>query len=172
MDKISSIKDRCIVMSVLLSKSTSYWNNIGKIIKYPLIMCSSGLVIVNSYFKDDEQSIRLPNVILNSLNVLLMAIMNNLNIQQKIENLNSKAQEFIELSHDIEAEIMCDSVTTEKIIMFQDKFDMIMKYTLTDAIPDSIKKEVRKGYEGKKVLPLILNGMLDPNCSSPMVSVR
>ena len=159
-DKLSVIRDRAEIMSVLLTKSTGYWSKIDKILKYPLIVTSSGLVIINSYFKDNDVDIKLPNVILNGINVLIMGILNNLALTQKIENLKAKAVEFLELSHEIEAELMLNNFTNDKIILIQEKYDIIMKYTLVEAVPESVKKSVRKMFSGKKTLPIILNGMM------------
>ena len=169
METLNKIKDRAEVMSVLLSKSTSYWSYIDKILKYPLIISSSGLVIINSYFQDQDDDIKLYNVIFNGINVIFMAIINNLSLTSKIENLKSKSQEFYELSHEIEAVIMNDSIDNDKIIHLQQKYDMIMRYTLVEAIPDSIRNKVRDKYDGKKTVPLILNGFLN---ASPLAAVR
>ena len=159
-DKLSAIRDRAEIMSVLLTKSTGYWSKIDKILKYPLIITSSGLVIINSYFKDEETHIKLPNVILNGINVLIMGILNNLALTQKIENLKAKATEFLELSHEIDAELMLNEFTQDKVILIQQKYDIVLKYTLTEAIPENVKKSVRKKFLGKKSLPLIINGMM------------
>lgn len=169
MDKLKEIKDRSEVMSVLLNKSTAYWSYVDRILKYPLILTSSGLIVVNSYFEDNDSSIKLYNVIFNGINVVLMGIINNLDLTKKIENLKSKSTEFYELSHEIEADIMTQNMNNDRIIFIQNKYDMIMKYTEVGAIPDSIKYKVRKQYDGKKTIPLILNGFLD---GSPLKAIN
>ena len=169
MESLIKIKDRSEIMSVLLSRSTSYWSYIDKILKYPLIISSSGLVIINSYFQDQDDDIKLYNVIFNGINVLFMAIINNLALTSKIENLKNKSNEYYELSHEIEAVILNENIDNDKIIHLQQKYDMIMRYTLVEAITENIKYKVRKKFINKKTLPLMLNGMLEP---SPLASIR
>lgn len=161
MKKTKAIKDRCEIMYVLLNRTFNSYSNIGKFFKYPMVISSSGLVIINSYFEQNDSSVRLPNIILNSINVLLMAIYNNLNITQKIENMKSKSQDFIELSHEIDADLLCEAISNDKTVSYIQKYDAIMKNTLTDIIQFKKKKEVKEGFKGKKTLPFVINGVLE-----------
>jgi len=168
MDRLKAIKDRAEIMSVLLSKATGYWSYIDKLLKYPLIISSSGLVIINSYFSDKQEDIKIYNLIFNSINILFMAIINNLSLTSKIENYKAKSGEFYELSHEIDAEMMNNNHSNDKIVQLQQKYDMIMKYTLQESIPDKIKNNIRNKFKGKKHLPLCLNGMLNPELDNEL----
>ena len=168
MEQIKILKDRAEVMSVLLDNSSFYWNNINNILKYPVLLVSTSLLIINTYFNEDEKSIRIPNICLNASNVLLLGIINNLDLSKKIDNLKTKSLDFLELSHEIDAKILIGSITNDMVINTQAKYDEIYKNIMIDAIPYFIKKGVNKKFKGKKHLPLICNGLINPE--SPIAS--
>ena len=155
-ERLNKLKDKSEVMSLLLSKSCSYVNNIKKVFQYPLILISSALVVVNSYFKDDEmKQLKVVNVTLNASSIFLLAILNNLKIAEQLENFKCKSQEFLELCHLIDASILKEEYEVENIRQLQEKYDVLTKYTLYDSIPNSVKNKVRNEYDNHH-LPLIL----------------
>ena len=158
--RLSKLKDKSNIMSLLLSKSCSSLNNSKNIIQYPLILISSALVVVNSYFKE-EQRIKTVNICLNASNIFLMAVLNNLKIVEKIENHKVNSQAFLELAHLIDSCINMGDTDTERTTQLQKDYDMLMKYTLTDAISESVKKKVRNEYEDYD-LPLLLGKISPP----------
>ncbi len=162
-NRLVKLKDRSEIMSILLNKSCTYYNRIKKIIGFPLNIITSGLVIVNSYFKDNDKNLREINIALNASNILLMALLNNLKITEKIENFKNKSFDFFELSHQIDSDLLINSVDSNKVISFQEKYDAIMKNLLTEDIPEHIKESVKNEYEDRH-LPLIL-GKMSPNNS-------
>jgi hypothetical protein len=166
MEQIKILKDRAEVMSVLLDNSSFNWNNISNILKYPVLMVSTSLLILNTYFNEEDKSIRIPNICLNASNVLLLGIINNLDLSKKIENLKTKSLDFLELSHEIDAKILIGNITNEMVINSQIKYDEMYKGILLDAIPYFIKKGVNKKFKGKKHLPIICNGLISPESPS------
>ena len=166
MEQIKILKDRAEVMSVLLDNSAFYWNNINNILKYPVLIFSTGLLIINTYFKETDEDIKIPNITLNACNILLLGIINNLDLSKKLENLKTKALDFLELSHEIDAKILLGDITNDMVINTQAKYDEIYKNILLDAIPYFIKKAVNKKFKGKKNLPLIVNGLISPESPS------
>ena len=156
--------DRAEVMSVLCSKTSVFWFKLKMIIQLPLIFTSSAMVILNSYFKKDHKKhMQLPNIIVNSLNVLLLTSMNMLKVVEKADHFKSKANEFLELSHQIEASRSIEQLDNEKFITLQDKYDMLIRACMVESIPEHIKRNVKKTFEGKKTVPLFINGMMGDN---------
>lgn len=162
MQKLRILQDKSEVMSILLSKANTYFVNLERILKYPLVLSSSGLVIINSYFNEQKEEIRIYNIICNSINIFFLALLNNMGITNKIENFKAKANEFLLLSHKIDANILKNEVNDNIIINYQEIYDTILINTLTESIPENIKKNVRNLYDGKKHLPLTLNGLTSP----------
>lgn len=162
MEQFKILKDRAEVMSVLLQNASSYHNYINNILKYPVLLTTTGLLIINTYFKENDENIRIPNIVLNGTNMLLLGIITNLDLNKKIENLKIKSLDFLELSHEIDAKILLGNITNEDIINKQLKYDEIYKNVLIDAIPHFIKIRVHKKYKNKN-LPLIVNGLLGLN---------
>lgn len=162
-ERMNKLKDKCQVMSVLLNRSCGYYNRIKRVIQLPLVFISSALVVVNSYFRDSEKHLREVNIGLNASNIFFIALLNNLKIVEKTENFKTKAFEFFELAHSIENEVFDNNIENEKIKSYQEKYDMVMKSTLLDEIPEHIKNKVKNEFESHH-LPLIL-GRISPNCS-------
>ena len=73
-----------------------------------------------------------------------------LKVVEKADHFKSKANEFLELSHQIEASRSIDQLNNEKFITLQDKYDMLIRACMVKSIPDHIKKNVQKTFEGKK----------------------
>ena len=163
MEQIKILKDRAEVMSVLLDNSAFYYNNISNILKYPVLIFSTGLLIINTYFKETDKNIQIPNITLNACNILLLGIINNLDLSKKLENLKTKALDFLELTHEIDARILLGDITNDMVINTQAKYDEIYKNILLDAIPYFIKKAVNKKFKGKKHLPILCNGLISPD---------
>jgi hypothetical protein len=59
MEQIKVLKDRAEVLSILLDNSAFYWNNISNILKYPVLIFSTGLLIINTYFKETDENIKI-----------------------------------------------------------------------------------------------------------------
>lgn len=166
MEQIKVIKERAEVMSVLLDNSSFYWSNISNILKYPVLLISTGLLIINTYFKETDRNIQIPNICLNASNILLLGIINNLDLTKKIENFKNKSLDFLELSHEIDAKILLGDITNDMIINTQAKYDEMYKGILLDSIPYIIKIRVHNKFKNKKTLPMIINGMLIPDSPS------
>ena len=161
-NRLQKIKEKASILNIILNRSISHYHRIKQILQYPLITTSSLLVVLNSYYEDDEDKLKLINVILNGTNVVIMSILSNMNITVKIENFNSKVQELIEIIHTIDNSLFNNDYSkTEDLI---EKFDLICKGVIIDAIPSYIKNKVRKEYPYVS-FPLILGGNISPPAS-------
>ena len=83
-NRTQALLDKCECMSLLCSKATGYWSFIKFIFQIPLILTSSVMCILNSFDKE-EGSMKIPNVVVNGVSVLLLALQNNLKVAEKVE---------------------------------------------------------------------------------------
>ncbi len=159
----NDLKDKSELMYILCQKSVSYWLFYDRLIKSPLVLTSSALIVINSYFNEKDKVIQFINIIINGINIFIMAIINNMDLSIKIQNLKNQSNEFITLSHEIDGNMIKKIMNDDIIIKHQEKYDIILKNTDIDAIPEKIKHIVRKKYKSIKTLPLLINGVLSDN---------
>ena len=57
------------------------------------------------------------------------------------------------------------------VINSQIKYDEMYKGIILDSIPYFIKKAVNKKFKGKKHLPILVNGLINPDSSSSNIEV-
>jgi hypothetical protein len=143
-------------LSLLWNKTAGYWSLIKFILSIPLILTSSIMCVLNSFESENNQKMRLPNIIVNAMSVLVLSVQNNLKASEKVELFKSLAISYIELAHSIEA-LEDEEFTRENLNTFTQKYDDLLKQTLFEDIQNKHKKEVMILFEGK-ALPLSLNG--------------
>ena len=143
-------------LSLLCNKTAGYWSLIKFILSIPLILTSSIMCVLNSFESENNQKMRLPNIIVNAMLVLVLSVQNNLKASEKVELFKSLAISYIELAHSIEAS-EDEEFTRENLNTFTQKYDDLLKQTLFEDIQNKHKKEVMILFEGR-ALPLNLNG--------------
>lgn len=153
-DRKKMLMDRIEIMSILCSKSSSFWHVIKiSCVQIPLIITSSVMALLNA-MADDGNNMRLPNIIVNSLSVFLMSLNNQLKIYEKADGFNQLCNSFTELLHAIEG---AEDISAEQLMRFVEKYDDLVKQS--PQIPQHIKSNVRNMYGGKKHLPIFINGI-------------
>ena len=83
--RLIALLDKCEALSLLCSKATSHWSMIKFIFQIPLILTSSVMCILNSFEKDGENNMKIPNVVVNGVSVLLLSLQSNLKVPEKVE---------------------------------------------------------------------------------------
>ena len=104
--RLIALLDKCEALSLLCSKATSHWSMIRFIFQIPLILTSSVMCILNSFEKDGENNMKIPNVVVNGVSVLLLSLQSNLKVPEKVELFKNLSNQFLLLAHDIEGEGM------------------------------------------------------------------
>ena len=155
-ERTIKLLDRCEAMSLLSTKASSHWSFIKLMLQFPLIFTSSVMCILNSFEKDGDNNMKIPNVVVNGCSVLIMSIQNNLKVSEKVELFKNLSNQYLILAHSIEA-LEPDTITRETINNFTDKYDMLQSQCLFEDIPQKYKKEVINSWNGR-ALPLQLNG--------------
>ena len=155
-ERTIKLLDKCEAMSLLSTKASSHWSFIKFVLGMPLILTSSIMCILNSFEREGESNMRIPNVVVNGCSVLIMSLQNNLKVSEKVELFKNLSNQYLILAHSIEA-IEPDTITREMINNFTEKYDLLQSQCLFEDIPQKYKKEVIKSWGGR-FLPLQLNG--------------
>ena len=148
--------DKCEAMSLLSSKGSSHWSFIKLLFQIPLILTSSIMCILNSFERDGESNMRIPNVVVNGCSVLILSLQNNLKVPEKVELFKNLSNQYLTLAHAIEA-LEPEAITREMINNFTEKYDALQSQCLFEDIPHKYKIQVVKAW-GSRALPLQLNG--------------
>ena len=148
--------DKCEAMSLLSSKGSSHWSFIKLLFQIPLILTSSVMCILNSFEREGENNMRIPNIVVNGCSVLILSLQNNLKVPEKVELFKNLSNQYLTLAHAIEA-LEPDAITREMINNFTEKYDALQSQCLFEDIPHKYKIQVVKAW-GSRALPLQLNG--------------
>ena len=155
-ERTIKLLDKCEAMSLLCTKASSHWSFIKFIFQIPLILTSSVMCILNSFEREGESNMRIPNVVVNGCSVLIMSLQNNLKVAEKVELFKNLSNQYLILAHSIEA-LEPDTITREMVNNFTEKYDSLQSQCLFEDIPQRYKKEVINSWKGQ-FLPLQLNG--------------
>ena len=158
---LKSYKDKSYVMSVLCEKSFEHFNFIKTICNIPLILISSCMAILNSSAFDANQ-MKIPNVVINSLTAMIMAMINNFRVNEKESNFKQLSIKFMKICHSIEDNLHnnLESLTTDDVSNQIKNYDNLIEQ-IDFTFPSNIQNKVKNLYKGKKQLPAILNGDID-----------
>lgn len=149
---LKQYKDKCFIMTILCSKSESFFNSINTIFTIILVLTSSILAIGNSYHKDEgNHKLRLINISINFITILIVSLNNQLKISQKMSEFKVKAQSYNKLTHNIELILTNDTVEHMQVHNIISQYDILSDNT--DSFPGFIKKYVVKKYGDSYTLP-------------------
>jgi len=156
-EMLVAYRDKAYVSGILCDECYNYnaWRK--NIIGMPLIFCSSIMTVFNSS-SFDADTMKIPNIILNSLTTLILALIGNFKFVEKQNNFHSNGLKFNRLCHKIEDALTndIDNIGSEKIRDFIDEYD-VLNENLEYPYVSSIKDRIRSRYYGKKTLPNALN---------------
>jgi hypothetical protein len=160
-------KEKAFISSILAEESNNYFTFIKNLINIPLIITNSAMVIINAIIVDQEL-LKVLNIILNSSTGLILSLISNFKIYENIQLFHQVKGKFNKLSHIIDNKLTNDSenITPEFITNVIEDYDQIydgMEYTF----PSSIKKRIKKQYEGKMTLPVSLSIDIVELCHKP-----
>ncbi len=170
MDNIRNLKiyqERCFINSLLYQQSMDFNMFLRNIINIPLILISGVLTILNSIM--DEKDMKVINIVLNGMVGLILAMINNFKINDKIAIFKNHKNKMINLQHRIDS-----FLNTTNDIDAKDVEDIVANYDgmiaeLEFEIPQFIKKRIKKKY-GKFNLPLSL--LVVDDCGADLCCVK
>ena len=148
-------RDKSYVMSILCSECSDYYNRISNIFKFPLIITNSIMVVFNS---ENFENIRIANIILNVATSLILSLVGNFKLNERVINFSSKSIKFNKLCHKIEDYIYnsIDEITTENIRAIIDEYDSINEQ-IEYPFVGYIKRRLIKKYKSSRCMPNVLN---------------
>ena len=157
-ERATRLFEKCSAMLLLCAKSTAYWNFIKMCFQMPLILISSAMCILNS-FDNNNGNMKIPNVVVNGVSVLVLALQNNLKVIEKVETFKNLSNQFRTLANSIECCSNFDNITNNS---FMEKYDNLIQQCPFEAISEKHKNQVIESFKGKH-LPLQLNSNMITN---------
>ena len=150
-------RDRSYVYAVLCNRSFEFFSFIRSITNIPLILISSVMAIMNSSTFDAE-SMKLHNIIINSLTALLLGLISNFKLAEKDSDFKKLGQSMTKLCHQIEDDLNnnLEFITVDDIRQRVKEYDSLIE-TLDHAFPSFIKNKVKDMYKENRTLPSCLN---------------
>jgi len=154
----NKLLDKAECITLLCTRACNYWNYIKLIFNIPLVFTSSAMCIINS-ISTDANKVKIPNIVVNAVSVLVISLSNSFKSNEKVETFKKISQQFLTLSHDIEALDYQDPEYKNKLQLLDHKYnDLILNINFED-IPFSIKNNISKLFnEYDRHIPIQLNG--------------
>tara|TARA_B000000475_G_scaffold101663_1_gene82462 strand:+ start:839 stop:1489 length:651 start_codon:yes stop_codon:yes gene_type:complete len=163
---LKSYKDRSLIVSILSKRSYEFFSSIKSLVNIPLILSSTTLAILNSAPITTEQ-MKLPNIIINSITGLTLAMISNFKINEKTTVFQNISKKMNKLNHKIEEAFIndIDNLDTDKITNFIREYESLIDQ-LDYNFPTSVKRKVYDKYKNTNLtLPNTLIGIDDINIS-------
>ena len=114
MINIEKLLDKCESMTLLCTRTATYWSYIKMAFNIPLVFTNSSLCIINS-ISTDANTVKIPNIVVNAISVLIISLSNNIKASEKFEIFKKLSQQFMLLSQEIESLDAGDTNINEKI---------------------------------------------------------
>ena len=156
LELLNSYKDKCFVSAILCEQSTNHYSFIKNIINIPLIICNSVMVVINSIVLDDN-TLKILNIILNSSTGIILSLISNFKIYEKINEFHTSYIKYNKLMNCIHSKITnnYDDITGDFINQIVNDYDNITD-NLNYGFPAKIKKRTKNQYH-HMTLPLSLS---------------
>lgn len=161
-------RDRSYIMMVLCEKSFEHFNFIKTICNIPLILISSIMAILNSSAFDPHQ-MKIPNIVINSLTAMLIALISNFKVNEKEVAFKSLQNKFMKLTHSIEDDLNnhLNTLESDDISNVINQYDNLIEQ-IEFTFSNRIKNNVKNIYKNKRTLPSVLNcEQMDFSISEP-----
>jgi hypothetical protein len=148
MERITTLKiyqERCFINSLLFEQMMTHNIFVRNILNIPLILISAILTVLNSIV--DEGQMKIINIIMNGTIGLILSMMNNFNINDKIATFKNEKHKIIKLQHKIDGYLNTSTEISnkdlEEIISAYDAIIEEQEYPILDFIKRSIKKKYK-----------------------------
>lgn len=163
MINIEKLLDKCESMTLLCTRTATYWSYIKMAFNIPLVFTSSGMCIINS-ISTDANTVKIPNIVVNAISVLIMSLSNSIKASEKFEIFKKLSQQFMLLSQELEALDEEDTDFKEKLNIISLKYDNLIQDCAFEEIPQKTKTNVSKLFsDANRYLPIQLNGTTGNN---------
>tara|TARA_R100000951_G_C2616867_1_gene173075 strand:- start:92 stop:646 length:555 start_codon:yes stop_codon:yes gene_type:complete len=163
-----SYRDKSYVYAVLCENSYEFFSLLKSLVNIPLIMITSILSIINASSFDPVE-MKMPNVIINAMCALIMALISNFKLNEKETCFKQVQTKMTRHCHTIEDMLNNNlaSLDSEDVSEVIKKYDDIIEMN-DHPFPIHIKKKITNTYKGKRTLPAVLNCVdVDFSISTP-----
>ena len=158
MISIEKLLDKCECMTLLCTRTATYWSYVKMAFNIPLVFTSSAMCIINS-ISTDASVVKIPNIVVNAVSVLIMSLSNSIKASEKFEIFKKLSQQFLLLSQEIEALEPGEDDIKEKLNIIQLKYENLIQDCAFEDIPQKNKTNIAKIFsEANRYLPIQLNG--------------
>lgn len=158
MINIEKLLDKCECMTLLCTRTATYWSYVKMAFNIPLVFTSSAMCIINS-ISTDAEVVKIPNIVVNAVSVLIMSLSNSIKSSEKFEIFKKLSQQFMLLSLEIEAIEPDDENIKEKLNIINLKYENLIQDCAFEDIPQKNKTNVAKLFgDANRYLPIQLNG--------------
>jgi hypothetical protein len=163
-EELDQYKDYTYIMYILCDKTSSYYSKIKNTINIPIVVCSTGLSMMNSFTSYDiefSHKIQYISITLNIFIALSLSILNIFKITEKEFFFSSQSTKFLKMYNKINLEISKERTTT---VANCDIFGIITEYNILCEhiqfhFPSHIRNRVIKRYRRYK-LPFLANSTI------------
>ena len=154
---LKQYQDKAYINALLAEESNNYYNFIKNIINIPLIICNTAMVCINSIIVDQDL-LKILNIILNSSTGLILSLISNFKLYEHIQQYHQLQIKFNKLCHQIDSKMTneLENINGDFISNVVEDYDQICE-SIEFAYPNSIKKRIKKQYDGKLHLPASLS---------------
>tara|TARA_Y100000389_G_scaffold98227_1_gene94902 strand:+ start:507 stop:1124 length:618 start_codon:yes stop_codon:yes gene_type:complete len=158
MINIEKLLDKCECMTLLCTRTATYWSYVKMAFNIPLVFTSSAMCIINS-ISTDANVVKIPNIVVNALSVLIMSLSNSIKSSEKFEIFKKLSQQFMLLSQELEALEPDDENIKEKLNIINLKYENLIQDCAFEDITQKNKTNVAKLFgDANRYLPIQLNG--------------
>lgn len=172
MINIEKLLDKCESMTLLCTRTATYWSYIKMAFNIPLVFTNSSLCIINS-ISTDANTVKIPNIVVNAISVLIISLSNNIKASEKFEIFKKLSQQFMLLSQEIESLDASDTNIKEKIKLISVKYENLIQDCAFEDIPQKNKTNVAKIFnDANRYLPIQLNGTIGNNIAKRNISIN
>jgi len=164
-------REKSFVSSILAEEACHYYSFIKNLINIPLIISNSAMVCINSIV-EDQQLLKILNIILNSSTGLILSLISNFKIYENIQNFHQLQIKFTKLSHLIDSKLTNEAdISNDFIQNIIEDYDTISE-TQEYSYPSAIRKRVKRQYENKLSLPSSLSIDIVELCESTSCCIK
>jgi len=157
LELLKQYKDKCYINALLAEQSCDHYNFVKNIINIPLIITNTVMVIINSII-ENQDLLKILNIILNASTGLILSLISNFKVYEKIQQYHQLQIKFNKLNHQIDSKINndMDNISSQYITSIVEDYDQILE-SIEYAYPTKIKTRIKQQYDGKLSLPASLS---------------
>ena len=104
---LKQYKEKAFISALLCEESCNYYSFIKNMINIPLIVSNSVMVCINSII-EDQDTLKILNIILNSSTGLILGMISNFKVYEKINQYHQLYIKFNKLSNSIVSKLTND----------------------------------------------------------------